>query len=307
MKVHNGKFNDQYHLAHVGEDSPINIDIAGMTRPSEEYYISCTTPQSFTLSFYQFEYVLDGRFLIDIDGHTHSAEKGDFCFINKGVPRTLYTDKKNPVKKFFVTVKGPLADGMIKAYGFKAPVIIQKADVEEYFRNIIKILEDAPNFSPSERDAIGCEVLKIIQKVASDIWNAEKAPEKRYTAENILRYIDSNLDRKFTIEELSQNFFLGKTQLIKVFKDKYGVTPIKYAQLQRIETAKYYLAKTDEPISTLHYKLGFDDTKYFSKLFKKVTGISPSEYRDTINLPVMNDPVVRGKFSANPGSFKKNN
>ena len=302
MKVHHGKFNEQYHLAHSGEDSPLNIDIAGITRPVKDFYIPLTSPESATLSFYQLEYVLDGKVYIESDTETYCAEKGDFFFINTGTIRSLYSDKKHPVKKMFVTVKGPLMDGIIKAYKIKSPIIVTKIDVEEYFKNIIRILEDSPVYSPETRDKIGVEVLAIIQTLARQL-NTVDVVNKRHIAENILRFIEENLNRKFTIEELSQNFFLGKTQLIKVFKDKYGVTPIKYAQLQRIEMAKYYLSKTDESISSLHNKLGFEDTKYFSKLFKKITGISPSEYREKVAAFDEGEHVLSGKFN---NSLRKN-
>ncbi len=297
MKIHHGKFNDQYHLAHAGEDSPLNVDIAGTTRPVSQFYASATSPQTPTLSYYQLEYVLDGKVYIEVENQTYCAEKGDFFFINTGFFRSLYSDKKHPVKKLFVTAKGPLMDGIIKAYKLKSPVIVTKIDVEKHFKNIINILETAAYYSPEVRDKIGVEILAILQTAARQL-NTVDVINKRHIAENILKFIEENLSRKFTIDELSQNFFLGKTQLIKVFKDKYGVTPIKYAQLQRIEMAKHYLTNTDEPISTLHDKLGFEDTKYFSKLFKKTTGIPPSEYRN-IKLSIINyDPGVVGKFDA---------
>lgn len=297
MKIHHGKFNDQYHLAHAGEDSPLNVDLAGITRPVPQFFVSATSPKTPTLSYYQLEYVLDGKIFIETENEAYCAEKGDFFFINKGVFRSLHSDKKHPVKKMFVTAKGPLLDGIIKAYKIKQPVIVAKLDVKKRFENIISILEDAAAYSPQTRDAIGVEILSILQNAARQL-NTVDTINKRHIAENILKFIDDNLSRKFTIEELSQNFFLGKTQLIKVFKDKYGLTPIKYAQLQRIEMAKYYLTKTDEPISTLHDKLGFEDTKYFSKLFKKITGISPSEYKE-IKLSITDyDPGFVGKFDA---------
>lgn len=297
MKIHHGKFNEQYHLAHSGEDSPLNVDIAGMTRPEPNFFVSANTPKSLTLSYYQMEYVLDGRVYIETANETFFAEKGDFFFINTGVLRSLRSDKKNPVKKLFVTAKGPLMDGIVKAYKIKSPVIIAKLDVEDYFRNIINIIEEAPFYSPIIRDKIGREILSILQAVSYDLHTVSMA-NKRNIAENILKYIEENLNRKFTIEELGQNCFLGKTQLIKIFKDKYGVTPIKYAQLQRIEMAKYYLSRTDEPISTLHDKLGFEDVKYFSKLFKKITGISPSEYRVKKAAFKTDDYGPSGKFDA---------
>lgn len=294
MKPHEGKFNDQYHLAPVGEVSPLNINMAGLTRPCADFYMAFTSPENTTLTFYQLEYVLEGRIFIEVEDKTYCAEAGDLFFINKATLRTLYSDKKNPVKKFFITVKGPLMDGIVKAYKLKEPVIITKADVEKNFKNIMHILEKAPLYTPPVRDHIGREILEIIQTVSRGLSLVDTIAERQNVAESIIRYIDSNLDRKITIEELSQNFFLGKTQLIKLFKDKYKMTPMKYAQIQRIELAKYYLQATDTPISSMHELIGFDDVKYFSKLFKKATGISPREYRTTRRK--LDNPVSIGMY-----------
>ena len=304
MKFHRGKFNDQYHLAPTGEDSPLNIDMAGTTRPSPEFYVECTSLRSVTVSFYQLEYVLEGKLYIETESGMYCAEKGDFLFIDKAFFRTLYSDKKNPVKKLFITAKGPLIDGFVESYKLNEPIMIIKADVENKFRNILRILDDAPSYTPVERDRIGVEILSIIQTVAREL-NTVDIINKHNIPGSILKYIDSNLSRKFTIEELCQTFFLGKTQLIKVFKDKYGVTPMKYAQYQRIELAKYYLQTTDTPISSLHSVIGFDDVKYFSKLFKKTTGMSPSEYKVERNK--LDDPVISGKFEDSLRKYKTDN
>lgn len=98
MKIHHGKFNEQYHLAHSGEDSPLNVDMAGITRPESNFHVTANTPKSLTLSYYQMEYVLDGKVYIETANETYCAEKGEFFFINTGVLRSLRTDKKIPWK-----------------------------------------------------------------------------------------------------------------------------------------------------------------------------------------------------------------
>ena len=299
MKIHHGKFNDQYHLASKGENSPLNIDMAGHTRPNSNYSMNFVTPQAPTLSYYQMEYVLSGKIYIQLENETYCAEKGDFFFIKKATPRRLYSDADSPAEKLYVTPKGPLADGIVSAYNLKGPVIIVKADVEKYFRKILKILEDAPSYTFVERDKIGREILAIVQEVSAKL-NPETRESRRYIAENIMQFIDDNITSKFKIEDLCRKFFLGKTQIIKLFKEKYGITPMKYAQLRRIDIAKYYLTNTDEPISSLHDKLGFDDIKYFSKLFKKSTGYSPSSFKDKFDSLRDMSPAIHGKFYNDP-------
>ena len=305
MKIHHGKFNDQYHLAHSGEESPLNIHMAGLTRSNPNFYIDSMTPKKATLSYYQLEYVIGGKIYIQTEKETYCAEKGDFFFINQSTPRMFYSDKDTPAEKLYVTPRGPLIDGIVSAYNMNDSVIIVKADVEKYFRNILKILEDAPSYTFVERDKIGREILSIIQDVSAKL-NPETRNSRRHIAENVMQFINENIATKFTIDDLCQKFFLGKTQIIKLFKEKYGVTPIKYAQLHRIEIAKYYLTNTDEPISTLHEKLGLDDIKYFSKLFKKITGYSPSSFKRKYDSLKDMSPAICGKFYSDPAGWTDN-
>lgn len=105
--------------------------------------------------------------------------------------------------------------------------------------------------------------------------------QKSDVFEDVRRYIENNLGEKLTDDMLADEFFMSKYHLIREFKKKFGTTPMKYHELQRMERAKELLKNTDMPIKKIGESLGYFDDIYFSRVFKKNCGTSCSYYRKT--------------------------
>lgn len=282
MEIKVRKTNSHYFPSDNGADSLVNIASAGYTHGSPDFYIDLTNSVAPSLGFYVLEYVTEGVCYIESGGKTYTAHAGDFFFVNKGVPRVLYTDKKNPVKKYFLNVKGSIADGLMKGYKFNDTILIMKFDAQEYFLKFLGILGKAESYTIETEGEIAAELVKLLHA----IYTAEQKSKALKimpdcSAEDILRYIDVNIGRKFSIEEMCDYFYIGRAKLWRIFKERYNATPLEYLQAKRIEKAKYYLLNTKHPISTLHEIIGLSDAKYFSKLFKKETGMTPRKFRET--------------------------
>lgn len=99
---------------------------------------------------------------------------------------------------------------------------------------------------------------------------------------SIREYIDSNTDKKITLDELSKFFFISRTQIYRLFMKEYGTAPMQYMLTKKIETAKNMLKDKNTKISEIANALCFTDAKHFTKTFKKLTGMLPSEYRKTL-------------------------
>ncbi len=96
--------------------------------------------------------------------------------------------------------------------------------------------------------------------------------------DEISEYIKNNLKEDLSINYLSQKFFISKNKLYRFFCETYGITVNAYITKQRIEKAKELL-KTKDPIYKIAEETGIDNYTYFCKLFKRKTGLTPTEYR----------------------------
>lgn len=102
------------------------------------------------------------------------------------------------------------------------------------------------------------------------------------TKQNLIavqEYLDENYSKKITLEELADKFFINKFYLTRVFKQQFGLSVNNYLLQIRITHAKYLLRFTLQSVESIGLECGMGELYYFSRTFKKVEGISPSEYR----------------------------
>ena len=95
----------------------------------------------------------------------------------------------------------------------------------------------------------------------------------------IKEYIDTHIEEKITLELLSRQFFVSKTQIHRLFTAAYGISPMKYMLKSKIEYSKKLLLSTTANISEIAEKLSFTDSKHYTKTFRNFTGMLPSAYR----------------------------
>lgn len=96
-------------------------------------------------------------------------------------------------------------------------------------------------------------------------------------------YIEAKLDEKISIENLSSKFLVGRRNFDRRFIRATGNTPIEYAQRVKIESAKKAFETSRKTIQEVMYEVGYSDAKAFREVFRKITGISPLEYRNKYN------------------------
>ena len=97
----------------------------------------------------------------------------------------------------------------------------------------------------------------------------------------ILSYIEQNYMNQITLDDISEHIHLCESECTRLFKRHMNTTLFSFLQEYRIERSLEYLS-TKESISSIAEKTGFSDSNYYSKVFSKIKGCSPREYRKNL-------------------------
>ena len=101
---------------------------------------------------------------------------------------------------------------------------------------------------------------------------------------NIIDYLDSNLTEEITIDSIAGKFHFNRFYLMKMFKKVTGITILEYVNQKKIKSSLNDVINTDDKILKIALNHGFNSQEYYSEIFTKVLGISPSEFRK--NAPI---------------------
>jgi AraC-like DNA-binding protein len=92
--------------------------------------------------------------------------------------------------------------------------------------------------------------------------------------------MNENIYNKLTLKDISSYFGCSESHLYRLFLKEINYSPMNYFLLLKITRACQLLEYTDMKINQISFKLGFEDPYYFSRMFSKVKGMSPKNYRD---------------------------
>lgn len=95
----------------------------------------------------------------------------------------------------------------------------------------------------------------------------------------IRNYLAQNYAHKITLDALSDTFYINKFYMTRLFKEQFGVSINSYLLQTRITHAKQLLRFSDLSIEKIGQECGMNDANYFSRMFKKIEGVAPGEYR----------------------------
>lgn len=107
---------------------------------------------------------------------------------------------------------------------------------------------------------------------------------KREILAEALKYLENNINNEFNISELAYKACMSPHYFRKVFKEVTGLTPLEYINKIRITKAVQQLKEYNHTIAEVAEMVGINDTNYFSRMFRKVMGCSPTEFRKRNNL-----------------------
>jgi len=129
---------------------------------------------------------------------------------------------------------------------------------------------------------INQQLSTLLTLILSESWHPKDRAQitKRQSVEKVRLFIEENYREKITLDNLASRFYIDKFYLGKSFKDQFELTITIYLQNIRITKAKQMLRFTDKTVEIIADEVGFGAPDYFSRVFKKVEGLSPKQYRN---------------------------
>ena len=106
----------------------------------------------------------------------------------------------------------------------------------------------------------------------------EESPEQEEFSK-ITEYLNEHIDEQITVETITKKFAINRNKLNEIFMKQASMTCHDYLLNLRLDLAKVMLTNTELPINEIGSRVGYPDANYFAKLFKNVTGRTPTQYR----------------------------
>ena len=225
-------------------------------------------------------YCIDGEGYIEMDHTTYHLQANTFFIIPKNVPHRYYSAIKNPWTIYWLHFSGSNSRMIYERSLVEHKHQVHAIPFEEYriqlFDQIYAILEHS--FSAKEMEIMN---FRLLYFVTSLIYYKESNPTvySQDAVSNSIAFMKDNLNKRLSINELAEQQKISLSHYLRIFKNKTGISPIAYYNQLKIQHSCQYLYFTDKSIKEICLLLGIDDQYYFSRLFSKLIGTSPSEYR----------------------------
>lgn len=187
-----------------------------------------------------------------------------------------YSDKENPWTKIFINMYGSIIPNLLHTYGLEERIVFSHFLLEPLFRDLISLARGKLR-QEQMMDLCALKVHEIFMSMAACLENRKELFSEE--AVRLKSIIDGNLSRKVSIEELSKAIYRSPDHTIKLFRKEFGQTPYAYAIGQKMLMAQHLLRESRMPVHEIAKSVGYSDPHYFSRVFNRECGCTPSQYR----------------------------
>jgi AraC family transcriptional regulator, arabinose operon regulatory protein len=226
-------------------------------------------------------YCIAGKGFAEIDGKNILICKGDLVFFHKDLPHAYGADNNNPWSIQWVHFRGIGVPDLFKVSDISvlSPIlhIGENSTVITFIETAIKTLSNGysfPNlfYASTCFQELFCFLIKL--KMNSGFQNSNDID-----VENVINFMIKNINTVFSLSDFAAYAKISKYHFVRSFKEKTGYSPIHYFNRLKIQKACELLLTSTNNIKEISDLLSFNNPFYFSEVFKKVTGYSPSSYK----------------------------
>lgn len=240
------------------------------------------TSQRENLSSYLFFMVLKGSGHLDYNNNRFPLKKGDCVFLDCHRQYSHHSSEDLWTLKW-VHFYGPNMNGIYEKYVERGGHPSFHPENPQIFETLLNELFRIAESGMYVRDMKIFEKLTgLLTLLMQESWHPERnagGTSAKRDMQIVKEFLDQHYAKKITLDELAETFYINKYYLTRVFREQFGITITAYLLQVRITHAKQQLRFTDLTIEKIGQDCGLSDANYFARMFKKIEGITPSEYR----------------------------
>lgn len=238
--------------------------------------------------------VVDGEVQWELDdGRTYTMVGGQLSVMPPGTRHRARGDVYAPCTMFWVMYRPFTARNLANSVFTSAdlPTIRNLCgETTSLYDSSARLLDACSAFrrllqagkSRAANDLERCELRALLCGITTEACRIVGTASARKTSVFIVKakeYFERNLDESFLIEDAIRHIGFSRSRFYEMFKAETGLTPNDYVQRLRVNRACDPLAASGESITSIAYRMGFSDSQYFARVFRKYMGETPSAYR----------------------------
>ena len=231
------------------------------------------------LKKYHLEYYLEDSGISYVNGKAYENRKGNVLLVKPGDTRS----SEGKYKCFCIHFECS-SFRFEEEYIFPLPACVYAPTTEKLFAAAVSgfSVQDLSNSANVlSMNASLMSIFSELHRLLNGGTIQRHHIEKDYTDEiaKVTEFIKNHFAEEIHIERLYKNVFMSKTSFFKYFKKFTGKTPSEYINGVRIENARKLFLRDDYTLSQISHMSGFSSQNYFNHIFKKMMGLSPTEYK----------------------------
>lgn len=229
----------------------------------------------------QFVLFTNGEGEMILDGKKINLHKNSGFYMPARIPHEYY-NTDGDWRSWRINFSGRDTDKLLGSLGFTEPMIFSGfTDTERLMRILRKIFRTMKNdalfgnyYASGFLYEFILEFYKCVNKIPD---NSDKITGGLV---NVIEFIEKNYMGKISMEQLCRAADMSEAHLCRLFKKHFGMRPIEYLNKKRIQKAKELLTLSYISVESAATSIGFENPSYFSKLFHRYEGCTPSEYKE---------------------------
>lgn len=228
---------------------------------------------------YLIHYVVSGNGTLRCNQQEYTVKAGMLFIIFPSQVASYQADGTDPWQYNWVGFNGTDARRLVKLTGLTKDHPVWHSDNPEETCALLRSIADASdNTAAADAEMVGRLYLFLAHLIQHNRRHRVEDTHQTYVA-NALRYIQYNYASNIGVADIARYVGISRSQLYRAFLQHFGVSPHTYLQTYRINEACSLLRDPAYSVAEVAGSVGFNDPLYFSRVFKSIKGVTPSDYQ----------------------------